>query len=122
MNERRQGVVRQDHQLALVGEPMYQVLDGSRSGRTPAPRSCSALEQLAWNWRRRLCQYADPDAAPLPGLEDKLDVVVNEYGNATVVTQRLNFSLGPQLTRCRRVRRSQHARHGGRHLHGCDLL
>ena len=36
-----------------------------------------------------LSEYADPDAVALPGLEDSLDVTVNEYGNATVVTQRL---------------------------------
>jgi len=36
-----------------------------------------------------LSEYADPDAVALPGLEDKLDVTVNEYGNSTVVTQRL---------------------------------
>jgi len=36
-----------------------------------------------------LSEYADPDAVALPPLEDKLDVTVNEYGNSTVVTQRL---------------------------------
>ena len=36
-----------------------------------------------------LSEYADPDAVALPGLEDKMDVTVNEYGNSTVVTQRL---------------------------------
>ena len=36
-----------------------------------------------------LDEYSDPDAMALPSLEDKLNVTVNEYGNATVVTQRL---------------------------------
>jgi hypothetical protein len=37
-----------------------------------------------------LSEYADPDAKSLKGLEDKLDVTVDEYGESTVVTQRLN--------------------------------
>ena len=37
-----------------------------------------------------LSEYADPDAKPLLGLEDKLDVTVDEFGESTVVTQRLN--------------------------------
>jgi N4-gp56 family major capsid protein len=36
-----------------------------------------------------LSEYADPDAKSLKGLEDKLDVTVDEYGDSTVVTQRL---------------------------------
>lgn len=36
-----------------------------------------------------LSEYADPDAKALPGLEDKLDVTVDEYGESTVVTNRL---------------------------------
>ena len=36
-----------------------------------------------------LSEYEDPDAVALPGLEDKLDVTVNEYGNSTVVTSRI---------------------------------
>jgi hypothetical protein len=37
-----------------------------------------------------LSEYADPDAKALKGLEDKLDITVDEYGDSTVVTQRLN--------------------------------
>jgi N4-gp56 family major capsid protein len=37
-----------------------------------------------------LSEYADPDAKALLGLEDKLDVTVDEYGESTVVTQRLS--------------------------------
>ena len=37
-----------------------------------------------------LSEYADPDAKALTGLEDKLDITVDEYGESTVVTQRLS--------------------------------
>lgn len=37
-----------------------------------------------------LSDYADPDAKALPKIEDSLDVVVDEFGEATVTTQRLS--------------------------------
>jgi N4-gp56 family major capsid protein len=75
-------------------EPMYQQFATVKPVREAAyPGSKVTLFrtgaqglQLA---KTPLSEYADPDAVALPGLEDKLDVTVNEYGNATVVTQRL---------------------------------
>ena len=75
-------------------EPMYQQFATVRPVREAAYpgskvtlfRTGAAGLELA---KTPLSEYADPDAAPLPGLEDSLDVTVNEYGNATVVTQRL---------------------------------
>ncbi len=75
-------------------EPMYQKFATVRPVREAAYpgstvtlfRTGAAGLELA---KTPLSEYSDPDAMALPGLEDKLDVTVNEYGNATVVTQRL---------------------------------
>lgn len=75
-------------------EPMYQQFATVRPVREAAyPGSKVTLFRTGAQGielaKTPLSEYADPDAAPLPGLEDSLDVTVNEYGNATVVTQRL---------------------------------
>jgi N4-gp56 family major capsid protein len=75
-------------------EPMYQkfatvkpVREAAYPGSTVTLfRTGAAGMPLA---KTPLDEYSDPDAVALPGLEDKLNVTVNEYGNATVVTQRL---------------------------------
>jgi hypothetical protein len=36
-----------------------------------------------------LSEYEDPDAKPLPGIEERLDLTMDEYGDATVTTMRL---------------------------------
>ena len=75
-------------------EPMYQNFANVRAVRDAAfpgskvtlYRTGAAGLPLAVS---PLSEYADPDAVALPGLEDKMDVTVDEYGTATVVTQRL---------------------------------
>jgi N4-gp56 family major capsid protein len=75
-------------------EPMYQKFATVRPVREAAyPGSKVTLFRTGAKGlplaKTPLSEYADPDAVALPGLEDSLDVTVNEYGNATVVTQRL---------------------------------
>lgn len=75
-------------------EPMYQNFANVRAVREAAfpgskvtlYRTGAAGLPLALT---PLSEYSDPDAVALPGLEDKMDVTVDEYGTATVVTQRL---------------------------------
>jgi N4-gp56 family major capsid protein len=75
-------------------EPMYQKFATVKPVREAAyPGSKVTLFRTGAKGlplaKEPLSEYADPEAVALPGLEDTLDVTVNEYGNATVVTQRL---------------------------------
>jgi N4-gp56 family major capsid protein len=75
-------------------EPMYQKFATVKPVRDAAyPGSKVTLFRTGANGlplaKDPLSEYHDPDAMALPGLEDSLDISVNEYGNATVVTQRL---------------------------------
>ena len=75
-------------------EPMYQnfanvraVRDAAYPGSTVSIfRTGAAGLGLATT---PLSEYADPDAVALKGLEDKLNITVDEYGNSTVTTNRL---------------------------------
>lgn len=76
-------------------EPMYRSFANVRAIREAAyPGSKVTVFRTGANGLplalTPLSEYADPDAKPLKGLEDKLDVTVDEYGESTVVTQRLN--------------------------------
>lgn len=75
-------------------EPMYRQFANVRSVDQAAyPGSSVTVFRTGANGLplalTPLSEYADPDALPLPALEDKLSVTVDERGTATVVTQRL---------------------------------
>ena len=75
-------------------EPMYRQFAGVRAIRETAfPGTKVALFRTGVNGLNLattpLSEYADPDAVRLPGLEESMDVTVDEYGNSTVVTQRV---------------------------------
>lgn len=75
-------------------EPMYQSFTNVRAIREAAyPGTKVTVFRTGANGiplaLTPLSEYADPDAKPLPKLEDKLDVTVDEFGESTVTTQRL---------------------------------
>lgn len=75
-------------------EPMYRNFANVRAVRDAAyPGSKVTIFRTGANGlalaKNPLSEYADPDAKPLKGLEDSIDVTVNEYGDSTVVTNRL---------------------------------
>ena len=74
-------------------EPMYRSFATSSPQQVAHPGGKITMFRTGKNGLNLattpLSEYEDPDAKPLPGIEERLDLVLNEYGDATVTTARL---------------------------------
>jgi hypothetical protein len=74
-------------------EPMYRQFANVRPAAVAHPGGKITMFRTGKNGlslaTTPLSEYEDPDAKPLPGIEERLDLVLNEYGDATVTTARL---------------------------------
>ena len=74
-------------------EPMYRSFATSGPVSVAHPGSKITMFRTGKNGlslaTTPLSEYEDPDAKPLPGIEEKLDLTMDEFGDATVTTMRL---------------------------------
>ncbi len=74
-------------------EPMYRAFATTGPQNVAHPGSKVTMFRTGKNGMTLattpLSEYEDPDASPLPQIEERLDLTMEEYGDATVTTMRL---------------------------------